>query len=176
MMSHSRPDTIDGALAQVAQAHAERTALIDAGGRCTYRELWQQVCRFARLLHEDGIRPGDRVVLLMPTSIMHTVAVLGCMRARAVPTSLHIRESVRTLAVISERLAPRSACARRPRAWPPPCRRSRCRSARSRRRLRPMPQPRAQPGHGWCRAIWRQPTAWRCPICLPPVQRTRPRS
>lgn len=107
-MSHSRPDTIDGALAQVAQAHAERTALIDAGGRCTYRELWQQVCRFARLLHEDGIRPGDRVVLLMPTSIMHTVAVLGCMRARAVPTSLHIRESVRTLAVISERLAPRA--------------------------------------------------------------------
>lgn len=108
MMSRTAHDTIHGRLAQIAHVHAGRTALIDAGGRCSYRELIEQVYRFARLLHEAGIGPGDRVVLLMPTSITHTVAVLGCMQAGAVPSSLHIRESVRTLAEIAGRLVPRA--------------------------------------------------------------------
>lgn len=108
MTNDSGCDTINAMLARAAESHAERTALIDAGGRCTYREMFRQVCRFARLLHEAGIRPGDRVALLMPTSIMHTVAVLGCMCARAVPSSLHIRESARTLSEIGNRLAPRA--------------------------------------------------------------------
>ena len=79
--------TIDAMLADVAAAHAQRTALVDGGGRCSYEELWRQVHRFARMLHEAGIRPGERVVLLMPTSIMHTIAVLGCMHAQALPCS-----------------------------------------------------------------------------------------
>lgn len=36
------------------------------GERIAYRELWEQARRFAAVLAAEGIRPGDRVAILMP--------------------------------------------------------------------------------------------------------------
>ncbi len=52
--------------------HADRTALIfeadepGHGHRLTYRELYEETCRFANLLKSRGIKRGDRVMIYMP--------------------------------------------------------------------------------------------------------------
>jgi len=66
----------------------------------TYRELADRTSRFAQLLRERGITPGDRVLVRLPNSIDYPTAFLGTMKrgAIAVPTStLLTAEEVRYL-------------------------------------------------------------------------------
>jgi acetyl-CoA synthetase len=51
--------------------------------RCTYRELYQRVCRLANGLKSLGIRKGDRVIIYMPMSIEAVVAMQACARIGA---------------------------------------------------------------------------------------------
>lgn len=53
-------------LDEAARRHAARTAIVFEGERITYRELWEQARRYAAALAAEGVRPGDRVALLMP--------------------------------------------------------------------------------------------------------------
>ncbi|HWJ60295.1 MAG TPA: AMP-binding protein, partial [Sphingomicrobium sp.] len=52
--------------------HGGETALIfeadepGAGREITYRELYEETCRFANLLLERGVKRGDRVMIYMP--------------------------------------------------------------------------------------------------------------
>ena len=50
----------------------------------TYRELHQQVCRFANVLKSLGVRKGDRVCLYMQMIPQLPVAMLACARIGAV--------------------------------------------------------------------------------------------
>ena len=50
----------------------------------TYRELHEQVCRFANALKSQGIRQGDVVAIYMPMVIEATVAMLACTRIGAI--------------------------------------------------------------------------------------------
>lgn len=64
---------IAGILAHAAEMHGPRIALTDlddpAGRRdITYRELWDQVQRTVQMLRDLGIRPGERVAMLMGNS------------------------------------------------------------------------------------------------------------
>ncbi|GAB3308777.1 acetate--CoA ligase [Hymenobacter humi] len=52
--------------------------------RLTYRELYQQVCQFANVLHANGVEKGDRVIIYMPMIPQLAVAVLACARIGAV--------------------------------------------------------------------------------------------
>ena len=52
--------------------------------RLTYRELHQEVCKFANVLHNNGVEKGDRVCLYMPMIPELAVAVLACARIGAV--------------------------------------------------------------------------------------------
>ncbi|MBO3269518.1 acetate--CoA ligase [Hymenobacter defluvii] len=52
--------------------------------RYTYRELHQEVCRFANVLHNNGVEKGDRVCLYMPMIPQLAIAVLACARIGAV--------------------------------------------------------------------------------------------
>jgi acetyl-CoA synthetase len=52
--------------------------------RLTYRELHQQVCQFANVLHNLGVEKGDRVCLYLPMIPQLAVAVLACARIGAV--------------------------------------------------------------------------------------------
>jgi acetyl-CoA synthetase len=49
----------------------------------TYRELWQEVCRFANVLKELGVRRGDRVAIYMPMVPELPIAMLACARIGA---------------------------------------------------------------------------------------------
>ncbi|MDO7851879.1 acetate--CoA ligase [Hymenobacter convexus] len=52
--------------------------------RLTYRELYQQVCQFANVLHANGVEKGDRVIIYLPMIPQLAIAVLACARIGAV--------------------------------------------------------------------------------------------
>ena len=70
--------------------HAHRTAIVFEGdepgeGRSlTYRELHEEVCRFANAMKNCGVAKGDRVALYMPMIPEAAVAMLACARIGAV--------------------------------------------------------------------------------------------
>ncbi len=50
----------------------------------TYRQLHEQVCRFANVLKAHGIRKGDRVCLYLPMIPEAAIAMLACARIGAI--------------------------------------------------------------------------------------------
>jgi len=52
--------------------------------RVTYGESHKQICRFANVLKELGVRKGDRVILYMPMTVEAVYAMLACARIGAV--------------------------------------------------------------------------------------------
>lgn len=56
----------------------------DEGRKITYRELYEDVCRFANVLKRKGVKKGDRVCLYMPMVPELAVAVLACARIGAI--------------------------------------------------------------------------------------------
>jgi len=72
------------------EEHGDRPAIIWEGDdpnetrTLTYRELHQQVCRFANALKGLGVKKGDRVCLYMPMIPEATVAMLACARIGAI--------------------------------------------------------------------------------------------
>ncbi len=86
--------------------HGDRGALIfepdepGTGHAWTYRELYEETCRFANLLKSRGIGRGDRVMIYMPMIPEAAAAMLACARIGAIhsvvfggfsPESLHGR-------------------------------------------------------------------------------------
>ncbi|XP_066558399.1 acetyl-coenzyme A synthetase, cytoplasmic isoform X2 [Amia ocellicauda] len=51
--------------------------------KVTYRELLQQVCKFANVLKSQGVKKGDRVSIYMPMIVELVVAMLACARIGA---------------------------------------------------------------------------------------------
>ncbi|XP_041060290.1 acetyl-coenzyme A synthetase, cytoplasmic isoform X1 [Carcharodon carcharias] len=52
--------------------------------KVTYKELLQQVCKFASVLRTHGVKKGDRVSIYMPMIIELVVAMLACARIGAI--------------------------------------------------------------------------------------------
>ena len=50
----------------------------------TYRALHAQVCRFANVLKEQGLRKGDRVTVYLPMIVEAAVVMLACTRIGAI--------------------------------------------------------------------------------------------
>ena len=70
--------------------HGERTALIfeadepGQGHKVSYRELYEETCRFANLLKSRGIGRQDRVMIYMPMIPEAAAAMLACARIGAI--------------------------------------------------------------------------------------------
>jgi acetyl-CoA synthetase len=70
-----------------APGHTRRSARHHLGGgrphedrTITYRELHDEVCRFANVLKSRGVKKGDRVSIYMPMIPEAAVAMLACTR------------------------------------------------------------------------------------------------
>ena len=50
----------------------------------TYRQLWEEVARFANVLRKKGVRQGDRVTIYLPMIPELPVAMLACARLGAI--------------------------------------------------------------------------------------------
>ena len=72
------------------ESRGDRTAIIWEGNRpdedatLTYRQLHEQVCRFANVLKSKGVKKGDRVSIYMPMIPELAVAMLACARIGAI--------------------------------------------------------------------------------------------
>ena len=69
---------------EVASRYPRRAAIDFFARQLTYEELAQEMRLAAGALHQAGVRPGDRVALVMPNCPQHAVAVLGTMLLGAV--------------------------------------------------------------------------------------------
>lgn len=66
--------------------------------RLTYRELHEEVCKYANVLKKHGVQKGDRVALYMPMIPDLTIAVLACARIGAVHSVVFAGFSAQALA------------------------------------------------------------------------------
>ena len=69
---------------EVASHYPERAAIDFFARQLTYAELAEDMRQAAGALHQAGVRPGDRVALVMPNCPQHAIAVLGTMLLGAV--------------------------------------------------------------------------------------------
>ncbi|KAI1693572.1 AMP-binding enzyme domain-containing protein [Ditylenchus destructor] len=56
----------------------------EASRQFTYRELHEEVCRFANVLRGQGVKKGDRVTIYMPMIPEAAFAILACARLGAI--------------------------------------------------------------------------------------------
>jgi len=66
----------------------DKTAVIFYGRKMNYRELRDQVDRFAAALHDLGIKKGDKVALLLLNSPQFIIAYMGALKAGATLTAI----------------------------------------------------------------------------------------
>jgi benzoate-CoA ligase len=73
----------------VIEGRGDRIAVIDDDGRYTYRELAARADRAAGALKAMGVRPEQRVILVMLDSVDFPSAFLGAIKMGAVPVPLN---------------------------------------------------------------------------------------
>ncbi|HET9800184.1 MAG TPA: AMP-binding protein, partial [Chthoniobacterales bacterium] len=73
----------------IARGLADKVAFTDPNRSITYGELRSRTCRFARALQTLGIRPEERIALLLPDTVDFPVAFWGAIRAGIVAVPLN---------------------------------------------------------------------------------------
>lgn len=81
--------TAASVLAESAERRAGHTALVFGPERISYAELWHAARRYAAVLREHGVRPGDRIALLLPNSPHFPMAYYGVLALGAVAVPVH---------------------------------------------------------------------------------------
>ncbi len=76
--------TLSEVLARTAAKHPDKTALIFLDVKITYKQLNDMVNSFANALIDMGVKPGDKVAMLMPNMPQIVIASYGAWRAGAV--------------------------------------------------------------------------------------------
>jgi len=75
--------------APVARGFAEKIAFIDAERSLSYGELQARSCRFAAALNDLGIKPEERLALLLYDSVDFPIAFWGAVRAGIIALPLN---------------------------------------------------------------------------------------
>jgi long-chain acyl-CoA synthetase len=88
-------NTLPEMLAEVAEANASRPAVVQGGRVLTYAGLLRAAQAGAADLARRGVRPGQRVALLLPNSLDYVVAYFAASTAGAVvaPLNHHYQQS-----------------------------------------------------------------------------------
>lgn len=84
-----------------ANAHPERTAVVDGSRRATYGELETESNRMARLLLEIGVQRGDRIGIYLDKSLEALVGIYGILKAGAVYVPFDPHAPIARLAYIA---------------------------------------------------------------------------
>ncbi len=70
----------------------------EEGITLTYRQLFEEVCKFSNVLLKLGVRKGDRVIIYMPMVPETAIAMLACARVGAVHSVVFAGFSAQSLA------------------------------------------------------------------------------
>jgi len=81
---HYEPTPMPEALARTAREFPDKTALIFIDSKVSYQQLNDMANRFAHALIDMGVKPGDKVAMLMPNMPQLVAATYGAWRAGAV--------------------------------------------------------------------------------------------
>ncbi len=82
-------NTVLQSFAEHAERNPSQIAITHLGTHNTYGELDAAARRFAAYLLENGVRRGDRVMLLLPNSFNYVVCWLGVQYARAIVVAVN---------------------------------------------------------------------------------------
>lgn len=90
--------TLPQLLGQTAAKSPGHTALIYFGAKISYEQLQDHVDRMAAGLQAMGVKPGDRVALLMPNCPQFVISFFGALRAGAIVTATSAMYTAREVA------------------------------------------------------------------------------
>ena len=79
----------------VARANPRSIAIVDGVRQASYGELWEQIEGFAGHLRACGLRPGERVALILPNRIEAAVACYAIWHAGGIAVPLNVRPCAR---------------------------------------------------------------------------------
>jgi acyl-CoA synthetase (AMP-forming)/AMP-acid ligase II len=94
-------------LRAVAHHYGDREAIVEDHRRVTFAEWDRAVDGVARLFHDEGVRKGDVVCLMLPSSIDYAVCYLAALRLGAIGSGLNVRFGPVETTSILTRLEPR---------------------------------------------------------------------
>lgn len=75
--------SVAGVLGESARHFPDRIAVVEGGTRLTYAELWTEALRCAAGLRDAGVKPGDRLAVLLPNTIEFLKVYYGALAAGA---------------------------------------------------------------------------------------------
>ncbi|MYY09701.1 AMP-binding protein [Streptomyces sp. SID4919] len=81
--------SVASVLGESARLFPDRTAVVEGANGVTYRELWREALRCAAALRESGVRPGDRVAVLLPNTTDFLRVYFGVLAAGATVVPVH---------------------------------------------------------------------------------------
>jgi acyl-CoA synthetase (AMP-forming)/AMP-acid ligase II len=99
--------SVGDSLEAASQQFAECDAFVEGQRRLNYGDWFRAADGLARVLVEGGVKPGDRVALLLPSTIDYAIAYAGALLAGAIATGLSMRLGSRELAAILDRADPK---------------------------------------------------------------------
>ncbi|MDO8363384.1 MAG: AMP-binding protein [Actinomycetota bacterium] len=92
--------TLADALTAAGTQHGEREAIVDGDRRLSFAE-WDRCAEgLARVLVQRGVRPGDVVAIVLPSSIDYAIAYGAITKAGAIATGLNLRLGAHEVAAI----------------------------------------------------------------------------
>lgn len=75
----------------------ERIAYVSVGESLTYAELARKATGFAAYLQSIGVKPGDRVAIMLPNTFQYPIALFGALKAGAIVVNVNPLYTVREL-------------------------------------------------------------------------------
>jgi acyl-CoA synthetase (AMP-forming)/AMP-acid ligase II len=97
---------VDELLRDVAATYPTREAYVHGPDRISYAALDRAADGFAAVLFDHGVGRGDRVCLLLPSSIDFAACYLGALRVGAITSAINLRLGPTEAASIVERTEP----------------------------------------------------------------------
>lgn len=115
-----RDDTLSGWVARHAEERPDAPALIQAARMLSWRELANQVARFAEGLRRAGVARGEVVAVQLPNSVEFVIAYLAICRLGAVMCTVHmLYRGAELEALLSHSRACAAICLVQAKDWSP---------------------------------------------------------
>jgi 3-oxocholest-4-en-26-oate---CoA ligase len=87
----------------IADAMPDAVALVQGERRVAWRELDERAARLAAHFAKAGLKPGDRVAIVLWNSIDYVEALIGIAKARLTPVNINYRSSANELRYLLEK-------------------------------------------------------------------------
>lgn len=81
--------SVAAVLSEPAARRPHHPAIVQDGQEWSYEQLWHRARQYAAVLGEHGVRPGDRVALLLANTPHFAMAYFGALAAGAVVVPVH---------------------------------------------------------------------------------------